>query len=1052
MSVGRAPQTDRVGDERSEGSAAGSTHAAGPSAKPCKTRRFRAAHLLVICGVLLCAVIIAGTVGILIDLRDRALAASERELTNTALVLAEQTDRAFQAVELMQSGLIESMNARGIASVEDYERLMSGHDVHLMLKEKVAGWPHIGSITLINARGKLFNFSRFWPLPEIDVTDREFYRALKSNAGLTTFMGQPVSNRATGSWTIHLVRKVAAPNGEFLGLVLGAMEMAYFDQYFATIVLGGESAIKLLRDDGTMLASHPQVDPAKGRGGLQNDALLDILARTVDGPVRQVAAIDGERQLIVAQQLAHYPFVITATKTVSAALAEWRSAAIYISAAAALLLLVIGAVVVLCIRQIKAYESLVVARAEADQKSQLDAAINNISLGLLMFDASERVVVCNRRYIEIYGLSPDVVKPGVTFRELICHRKETGTFAGDVDQYHRELREAFAGKSTYTVTVQIGKGRSIRITNQLMANGGWVAIHEDITERRQAVTELERTKMFLDTVIENAPVTVFAKEVQGQRYILVNRAFEELWGMSRDEVIGKTAYDLFPERTADMVFARDLELVEHPGQLVHTTHQVETARNGTRLVSSRRIVVRGEDGKPQYLLGVVEDVTDRARADERIKYMAHHDLLTGLSNRALFMEKIEEAGARLRRRGETFTVFMLDLDRFKNVNDTLGHPEGDALLKETARRLKSALRETDILARLGGDEFAILQAGEASQHDDARALADRLLAIIAEPYDINGNRIDIQTSIGIALAPLDGIEPGELMKKADLALYRTKAEGRNGYRLFDPQMTAEADARHVLEHDLREAIARNQLEVYYQPVIDATTRKPIGVEALVRWRHPSRGFIPPDQFIPLAEETGLIIPLGEYVLLRACTDAASWPPHIKVAVNLSLVQFRKCNLLDVILCALVESGLPPERLELEITETILLENEVDVVDVIRQLKNLGVSIALDDFGTGYSSLSYLTKVPFDKIKIDKSFTQNLTKRKECAAVISSVQALGLGLDILTTAEGVETEQQFEMLRAAGVNLIQGYLFGRPCPASELSFAEVDEDRAMESAA
>jgi Cache domain len=268
MSVGRAPQTDRVGDERSEGSAAGSTHAAGPSAKPCKTRRFRAAHLLVICGVLLCAVIIAGTVGILIDLRDRALAASERELTNTALVLAEQTDRAFQAVELMQSGLIESMNARGIASVEDYERLMSGHDVHLMLKEKVAGWPHIGSITLINARGKLFNFSRFWPLPEIDVTDREFYRALKSNAGLTTFMGQPVSNRATGSWTIHLVRKVAAPNGEFLGLVLGAMEMAYFDQYFATIVLGGESAIKLLRDDGTMLASHPQVDPAKGRGGL----------------------------------------------------------------------------------------------------------------------------------------------------------------------------------------------------------------------------------------------------------------------------------------------------------------------------------------------------------------------------------------------------------------------------------------------------------------------------------------------------------------------------------------------------------------------------------------------------------------------------------------------------------------------------------------------------------------------------------------------------------------------------------------------------------------
>jgi diguanylate cyclase (GGDEF)-like protein/PAS domain S-box-containing protein len=1052
MSVGRAPQTDRVGDERSDGSAAALTRADSISAKPETIRRFRAAHLLVICGLLLCAAIVAGTVGILVDLRDRALAASERELTNTALVLAEQTDRAFQAVELMQSGLIESMNARGIASAEDYERLMSGHDVHLMLKEKVAGWPHIGSITLINSRGKLFNFSRFWPLPTIDVTDREFYNVLKSDARLTAFMGEPVRNRATGSWTIHLVRKVAGPNGEFLGLVLGAMEMDFFDRYFATIVLGNESTIRLFRDDGVLLASHPHVAPALARSYVGNDVLQDVLGRSKGGTVLRRAAFDGEERLIVAQRLAHYPFDIVATKSVAAALAEWRSAATYISAAAVLLLLVIGAVVVLCIRQIRSYEALVTARAEGDQKIQLDAAINNISLGLLMFDSSERVVVCNRRYIEIYGLSPDVVKPGLAFRELLLHRKERGLFQGDIDEYRRELREALAEKATHSRTVQTGDGRSIRIVTQRMANGGWVATHEDITERRQAVMELERTKMFLDTVIENAPVTVFAKEVQNQRYILVNRAFEELWGISRDEVMGKTAYDLFPERTADMVFARDVELLEHPGQLIHTTHQVETSRNGTRLVSSRRIAIRGDDGKPQYLLGVVEDVTERARADERIKYMAHHDLLTGLSNRALFMEKIEEAGARLRRRGETFTVFMLDLDRFKNVNDSLGHPEGDVLLKETARRLKSALRETDILARLGGDEFAILQAGEASQREDARALADRIVAIIAEPYDINGNKIDIQTSIGIALAPEDGIEPGELMKKADLALYRMKAEGRNGYRFFDPQMTADANERHLLEHDLREAIARNELEVFYQPVIDATTRKMIGTEALVRWRHPRRGFIPPDQFIPLAEETGLIIPLGEFVLLRACTDAASWPPHIKVAVNLSLVQFRKCNLIDVILCALVESGLPPERLELEITETILLENEFDVVTVIRQLKNLGVSIALDDFGTGYSSLSYLTKVPFDKNQ-DRQVVypkpDQAQRMRSCHIVGTGARA---GPRYPDDGRRSGNRAAYEMLRAAGVNLIQGYLFGRPCPVSELSFVEADEGRAMESAA
>ena len=529
-----------------------------------------------------------------------------------------------------------------------------------------------------------------------------------------------------------------------------------------------------------------------------------------------------------------------------------------------------------------------------------------MSLGLTMFDASERLVVCNRRYIEMYNLSPDVVKPGLSFRDLMAHRKETGTFSGDIDHTRRTFQEAFEQQTTHDRTLQLEDGRWIRVVNQPMANGGWVSTHADVTDRRQAQAELERTQAFLNTVIENVPVTVFVKEAHEQRYVLVNRAAEELWGISRKDVIGKNAHELFATRTADMIVARDVELLDHAGQLFHTTHQVETPKNGARLVESRRIAIADDGGKPKYLLGVIQDVTDRMRADERIKYMAHHDLLTGLSNRALFMEKIEEAGARLRRRGETFTVFMLDLDRFKNVNELAGHPEGDLLLKETARRLKSALRETDVLARLGGDEFAILQAGEANQRDDASALADRINAIVSEPCDINGNKLTIGTSIGIALAPADGIEPGELMKKADLALYRAKSEGRNGYRFFDAQMTADANAIHELERDLREAILRGELELYYQPVVDINTRRPVGVEALTRWRHPHRGFVPPDQFIPLAEESGLIIPLGEWVLQKACADAAGWPPHIKVAVNLSLAQFRKSNLLDVIFCSLVD--------------------------------------------------------------------------------------------------------------------------------------------------
>jgi len=733
---------------------------------------------------------------------------------------------------------------------------------------------------------------------------------------------------------------------------------------------------------------------------------------------------------------------------------EWRAVAAVILLAVAVLMPVLGAVALIGgARRQPDDQAVAAAHAASEQNRPLDAAIDNMTQGLLMFDAAGRVLVCNRRYGEMYGLSPDVAKPGTTVRDLLCRLKETGSFAGDVDRYLDEVRAAVAGETSQNRIVQTADGCSIRIKGLRTADGGWVVTHDDVTEDLQARAELERTQAFLNTVIEHVPVTVFVKDVREQRYVLVNRAAEDLLGISRQGVIGKTAYDLFDERTADTIFCRDSELVGHIGELFHSTHQIETPNNGARLVVSRRIAIVGEGGETEYLLGVIEDVTERTRADERIKYMAHHDLLTGLSNRALFMEKIEEAGARLRRRGETFSVFMLDLDRFKNVNDSLGHPEGDLLLKETARRLKASLRETDVLARLGGDEFAILQSAETHQQEGAVGLADRIIKIISAPFDISGHKVTIGTSIGIALAPKDGVEPSDLMKKADLALYRTKSEGRNGFRFFDPQMTADADALHQLEHDLREAISRGELEVHYQPIIDVKTRKPVGAEALARWRHPEKGFVPPDQFIPIAEETGLIIPIGEWVLKKACADAMTWPPYLKVAVNLSPVQFRKCDLFNIIWCALVESDLPPERLELEFTESVLVENETSVLAMINQLKNLGITMALDDFGTGYSSLRYLTKFPFDKIKIDKSFTQNLTKRAECATIVSAVRALGFDLNIITTAEGVETERQFEMLAKAGVNLVQGYMFGHPCPAAELdsNFVAVVPSR-VESAA
>jgi diguanylate cyclase (GGDEF)-like protein len=421
-------------------------------------------------------------------------------------------------------------------------------------------------------------------------------------------------------------------------------------------------------------------------------------------------------------------------------------------------------------------------------------------------------------------------------------------------------------------------------------------------------------------------------------------------------------------------------------------------------------------------------------ANQRVLELAQIDALTGLPNRAVFLEQLEAAvDARERLHGDAFSVLMLDLDRFKNVNDSLGHGAGDALLREVANRLRSALRSTDMLARLGGDEFAIIQAGGDDQKTGSVDLATRICKRIAEPFPLLGRQIEVGTSIGIAMAPERGGDREQLLKKADLALYRSKSAGRNCFTLYDEAMSAELEARNTLEGDLRDAIARCQFELHYQPFFDVQTGQRRGLEALVRWRHPARGLIPPDQFIPLAEETGLIVPLGEWVLRRACEEATSWPADIQVAVNLSPVQLKQAELFDVIQSALRSSGLPPKRLEIELTESVLLERAVENHALMERLKSIGISLALDDFGTGYSSLSCLTAFPFDKIKIDRSFIGNLTKRHKSSAIISSIVTLARGLNMSVTAEGVETSEQFERLKTLGVNFAQGYLLGRPMP-------------------
>ncbi len=458
-----------------------------------------------------------------------------------------------------------------------------------------------------------------------------------------------------------------------------------------------------------------------------------------------------------------------------------------------------------------------------------------------------------------------------------------------------------------------------------------------------------------------------------------------------------------------------------------------------RHIQARIRIEYGLDGTPLRALGVVIDVTEQREAEARIAHLAHHDALTGLANRLLFNNVLEAFVSRARRddKGSNgFAMLCLDLDRFKEVNDTLGHQIGDALLCEVGKRLQNTLRKADLLARLGGDEFAIIAACNDGHHDISH-LAERLVRVLAAPFEIDGQLVSIGVSIGIAIAPDDSLDGDALLRSADLALYRAKAEGRGCWLFFQPEMNAQLQLRRLLERDLRRALARNEFELFYQPIVAIQTRRVSGFEALIRWRHPEHGLIPPDRFIPLAEEIGLIVPIGQWVLEQACLQAASWPASKKIAVNLSPVQFADRSLVAAVAGALRQSGLAAARLELEITESVMLQNTEETLATLHRLKALGVRIAMDDFGTGYSSLSYLQRFPFDKVKIDRCFVQELGVSRQSELIVRAVVGLCAGLEMTTTAEGVETDDQLCRLAGAGCHEAQGYLFSKPRPAADI---------------
>ncbi len=853
--------------------------------------------------------------------REREIADNTEDLSTYVMVLSAHLESSFAVLEAVQSGVLDQLRGENVTSELQFVDEVSTLAMHDVLTARVAAIPYVGGLTIVNDRGKLVNSTYYWPMPYRDLSDREYFRVLSGRDGPDRFITKPIQNRANGEWTIYVARRVSAPNGDFLGVLLGEINFTYFQAFFAQVAPQPDAVVAMFDLGGVMLVRQPSIPGIIGT--VQNTGAYRLLAKGSDrGTTRGVSPVDGTDRIIAIDRLPHYPMVVSVSRSVDAILRPWREQRQYIVVVTVLLELALAICFALVLRHLKGRErlqtleaSLVQAeidRAVAAESMRFNVAVNAMAQGLCMFDRDHRLTVSNPRFMEMLGLTSVMMANGSPVTALI-----RGAVAGGAVSIAnvRELKDALANTSpsshamstTAMSTIwDIKDGRSLLVTLDRMPDQGWLMTVADITERR--------------------------------------------------------------------------------------------------------------------------------RAEAQIAHMARHDGLTGLNNRTEFRDRLE-AAAKLVARGQPHAVLFLDLDHFKNVNDTWGHPIGDALLQEATSRIGRCCRDTDVIARLGGDEFAILQPLGADP-SEAAALSERIISELDRPFDIAGHQLHIGCSIGIALAPGDGNEPDELLKCADLALYKAKSDGRNCFRFFEPNLDEVLQRRRVLELELRHAVANNEFQVHYQPLVDVQSGQICAFEALLRWIRPDGSTIPPADFIPAAEKMGLIHSLGRWVLATACREAKKWPADISLAVNLSPVQFTKDGLVDDVSNALEASRLSPQRLQLEITESLRLEDVADTVSTLHRLKDVGASISVD-FGAGHSSLNYLLTFPFHKMKLDRSLMAGVGRNDQHDIVVQSVISMCNSLGMRTTGKGVETQEQLAFLRKHGCTEAQGFLISQAIPGREV---------------
>ena len=677
-----------------------------------------------------------------------------------------------------------------------------------------------------------------------------------------------------------------------------------------------------------------------------------------------------------------------------------------------------------------------------DDNLLLDAALEAIPYGFCVWSSAFQLVMWNRHYCEIYGFHSERLRRGMSLEEIVRLSAELGNHPSQTPEqflkaYTKELTNNRGGARAKSQEVLSG-GRIVETAHVFSPGLGWVVTHEDITDeiarseilqRRKA--ELERQNMRFDAAINNIALGLCMYDAKS-RLVICNQPYARIYNLPEKLLQPGTPL----EEILNYLFDHGMSASSDRGSYIEQRRDmIKRGQHGKQVheLNGRTILMQHHPMDDGGWVSTHEDITEQRQTEARIRHLARHDGLTDLPNRMQFLEEMAAIEGQLTR-GEQVAVLWVDLDHFKSINDTLGHVVGDTLLKQVASRLWGTTRESDVLARLGGDQFALLLK-PIEGPKEAATVAERIIKTIGAPFAISGHQILITASVGVALAPGDGMNTDTLMKNADLATYRAKSDGRSTYHFFEPGMDAVLQRRRVIETGLRTALQEGQFRLAFQPLVGLAENRITCFESLLRWDHPQRGPISPVEFIPIAEDTGLIVSIGEWALREACKTAVRWPTEVRIAVNLSPVQFRNPRLFEMIRMALAEAGLAPSRLELEITESLLLADSEQVLETLHRLRDLGIRIALDDFGTGYSSLSYLRSFPFDKIKIDRSFMRDLSRKGDSLAIIKAIIGLGHSLGMSLTAEGVETEDQLNAVREQGCNEVQGFLFSPPIPAS-----------------